>query len=50
MVILQLFHLFRKYAKKYPRLGMTPEEVKDFLITECYVSRETMQCPVELFL
>ena len=40
-VFLQLFRLFRKYAKRYPQLGMTPEELKEFLINECYVSPET---------
>ena len=48
LVILQLHRLFRKYAKKYPRLGMTPEELKSFLISECYVSRETMKLHVHM--
>ena len=39
-IYLQLFRLFRKYAKKHPQLGMTPEELKEFLITKCYVSHE----------
>ena len=38
-VPLQLYQLFKEYAKKYPSLGMTRDEFKDFLINECCVRR-----------
>ena len=34
----QLGTLFRRYAVKYPRLGMTEEELRTFLIQESHVS------------
>ena len=34
----QLYNVFLSYAKKYPELGMTMEEFKAFVVTECQVS------------
>ncbi len=34
----QLNELFKKYAVKYPALGLTVEELKKFLMEECFVS------------
>ena len=37
-IIPQLYTIFRSYAKKYPKLGLTPDEFRNLLINECYVS------------
>ena len=34
---LQLYAVFRKYAKSYPKLGLTEEEFRNLLINECEV-------------